>query len=254
MTQGALTPLSKPRGRRKLRQAPALLASAAFHVFLFIFVFAQASGEMISGGQAAGGPIGPAFAVTLVSLQGPELAEHVRSEQIAGLKFRVPPDGSGPPLPTSRAADPLTRLAERLQTTSAATSGFRPKRPLLDDQGSPSPADARPSNSHGERREHASADVGGGDAASSGDLWNAIAPCWRRLDYRGQEAVTIQVSLDSRGQLRGPPTVIRNAAALLTERRLKSEANALAALEACIRRGSGRWTANSHQIEFPETP
>lgn len=254
MTQAAPARRPPPRLRRPIRRGPALAVSLLFHLVLFVFGFAQASGELISGGQAGGGPIGPAFAVSLVTLQGPEAGELQRSEQVDGLKFRVRPGASGPPLPTSTDADPLPRLAQRLQTTSAAASGRRADRPAPRDQGAPIPSDADLSNARGQWREHTSGEVGGGEAASSGDLWNAIAPCWRKLNYRGQEAVTIEVILDDRGRLRGPPVVIRKPTALLTERRLRSEANALAALTACMPRGSRRWAANSHRIAFPAAP
>lgn len=66
--------------------------------------------------------------------------------------------------------------------------------------------------------------------------------------------MTIEVKLDDGGQLRGPPVVIRSTTALLTERRLKFEANALAALAACMPRGSRVIAANSQRIEFPAAP
>lgn len=254
MMQKAPTRPPEPWIGRRVPRAPALTASLAFHLVLFVFGFAQAPGELISGGQASGGPVGPAFAVTLVTLKAPEASELQRAEQVNGLKLGLHPDPASAPLPASTDADPLTRLAQRLQTTSAAASGRRADRPVPRDQGAPSAADAELSNARGQLRDHASAEVGGGDAASSGDLWNAIAPCWRKLDYRGQEAVTIEVTLDDRGRLRGPPIVIRSPAALLTERRLKAEAAALSALTACVPRGPRRWAVNSHRIEFPSVP
>jgi hypothetical protein len=67
-------------------------------------------------------------------------------------------------------------------------------------------------------------------------------------------AVTIEVSLDATGSLRGPPRVMRDAAALLSDPRLKSEANALMALSACMPRGDLGLAGKSYRLEFPATP
>jgi hypothetical protein len=90
--------------------------------------------------------------------------------------------------------------------------------------------------------------------ASTGALWGAIEPCWRNLGFRGQVPVTIDVPLDSGGKLRGPPSVVRASSALLSEPRLKSEANALAAIAACMPRGDVRLARRTYRLEFPATP
>jgi hypothetical protein len=92
------------------------------------------------------------------------------------------------------------------------------------------------------------------NAASTGSLWGAVEPCWRNLGFRSQAAVTIEVTLNDKGRLRSPPTVVRGTTALLNEPRLKSEANALAALAACMPRGDERLAGNSFRLEFPATP
>jgi hypothetical protein len=67
-------------------------------------------------------------------------------------------------------------------------------------------------------------------------------------------AVTIEVALDAKGSLRGPPRVMRDATALLSAPRLKSEANALMALTACMPRGDLELAGKSYRLEFPATP
>ena len=78
-----------------------------------------------------------------------------------------------------------------------------------------------------------------------------VEPCWRNLGFRGQEAVSLEVVVDGRGALQGPPKVVRDITARLTEPRLKSEANALAALSACLPRGGAR--AGRYELAFPAT-
>ena len=97
----------------------------------------------------------------------------------------------------------------------------------------------------------AEADGEAAGAVSTGTLWGAIEPCWRNLGLKGQVAVRLEVVVDGRGALQGPPKVLRDASALLTEPRLKSEANALAALAACLPRGGAR--AGRYELEFPAT-
>ena len=65
------------------------------------------------------------------------------------------------------------------------------------------------------------------------------------------EAVSLEGVVDGRGALQGPPKVMRDASARLTEPRLKSEANALAALSACLPRGGAR--AGRYELAFPAT-
>ena len=93
----------------------------------------------------------------------------------------------------------------------------------------------------------AEADGEAAGAVSTGTLWGE--PCWR--DLRGQEAVSLEVVVDGRGALQGPHKVMRDASARLTEPRLKSEANALAALSACLPRGGAR--AGRYELAFPAT-
>ena len=95
----------------------------------------------------------------------------------------------------------------------------------------------------------AEADGEASSAVSTGTLWGVVEPCWR--DLRGQEAVSLEVVVDGRGALQGPPKVMRDASARLTEPRLKSEANALAVLAACLPRGGAR--AGRYELKFPAT-
>jgi hypothetical protein len=75
---------------------------------------------------------------------------------------------------------------------------------------------------------------GSGRDASSGDLFGQVKPCWDALPAVATVPVTLQVTLDAAGRIAKPPRIDRPAGAALDERRLVSEARALAAITACV--------------------
>lgn len=235
--------------------------SALFHVALFLVAFSRAAGSLVSAGDAGGGPQGPVFAVSLVRLQAPARADETEAAAEARpllMKLRHVTAANGIPLQTAPEKSPLQALAERLSAQSRPAAApehpFPAQRVQL--QGAYVPDDTRVSDARSRRaRTDTGADGETADSASTGSLWGAIEPCWANLGFRGQVPVTIDVVLDGRGSLKGPPKVIRNPSARLTEPRLKSEANALAALAACMPRGGDvRVAGNSVRLEFPATP
>ena len=92
------------------------------------------------------------------------------------------------------------------------------------------------------------------DAASTGQLWGVIEPCWRNLGVRGRAPVVLEVALTHTGDLRTPPHVLRNAAAAIDEPRLQAEAGALAAVAACVPRGNLQLGGKTYRLEFPAAP
>lgn len=246
--------------RARRRKAAIFAASILFHLALFIIAFSRASGDLVSAGDAGGGPQGPVFAVTLVRLPSPVAAQDS--------PMAAQPDSPFPKLrPTSRAdgivvavapqSDRFAALIERLALPERQAGG--PTRRFAANQVQPQgayvPDDTRLSDA---RSRKARTDQGTegetSGSAATGSLWGAIEPCWQNLGFRGQVPVTIEVALDGRGAIRGPPQVIRSTTALLSEPRLKSEANALAALAACMPRGDVRLASSRHRLEFPATP
>lgn len=244
---------------RRRRAAGILAASIIFHGAIFLLAFSRAGGDLVSAGDAGGGPQGPAFAVTLVRLPSPVLGEQLSqpTPPMQRLKLRPTARDDGIVVGASAEIDRFAALAERL--TSHDRSGApAPQRYPMDrvqPQGSYAADDRRLSAS---RSRTAQTDQGSdgttSGTASTGSLWGAIEPCWQNLAFRGQVAVTIDVALNARGRLQGPPQVVRSASALLSEPRLKSEANALAALAACMPRGDVRLAAARYRLEFPATP
>jgi hypothetical protein len=92
---------------------------------------------------------------------------------------------------------------------------------------------------------------GAGTSASSGDLWGQIKPCWDRLPPVSTVPVTLVVALDEHGRIVTPPKIIR-AGGAVDERRLISEARALAAITACVpyNDAAGPGGPRSFKVEF----
>jgi len=248
-------------GRRRTgRQAAIAAVSALFHVGLFLVAFSRASGQLVSAGDAGGGPVGPVFAVSLVPDPARKSAETPTPEQALAsspFKLRPTPRPDGIPLAQAHRRSAFAALAERLSSPrpTAATPEQRFPADRAQRQGSYTPDDRRLSDARS-RKAPADQDADGSarGGASTGALWGAIEPCWRNLDFKGQVPVTIDLTLNGKGGFRGPPRIVRSDAALLSEARLKSESNALAALAACLPRGDGRIAGAQYRLEFPGTP
>ena len=98
-------------------------------------------------------------------------------------------------------------------------------------------ADAAGANAAGgqDARTAATSRTGGvSDDASSGDLWGQVEPCWSRLPQRSTVPVMLEVTLNDKGTLAGPPRIMRPAGAAPDEPRLVAEARALTAIAGCI--------------------
>jgi hypothetical protein len=245
--------------RRTGRKATILAASVAFHVALFFVTFSRASGQLVSAGDAGGGPVGPVFAVTLVpppTRNAPEADTRETASNGSPFKLRPTPRTDGVPFAQSPRQSAFAALAERL-SSSAPTPPPQPRFPAdrVQAQGAYVPDDKRLSDARSRMTPtDENTDGPAQGAASTGELWGAIAPCWRNLGFKGQVAVTIDITLDGKGQFRGPPRIVRSSAALLSEPRLKSEANALSALAACLPRANARIAGAQYRLEFPGTP
>lgn len=244
-------------GRRK---AATFAASILFHLALFFIAFSRASGALVSAGDAGGGPQGPVFAVTLVRLPSPVAAQDsaaVAQSASSLPKLRPTARTDGIVVAVAMQSDRLAAMAERLALPDgqAGSPNRRFAANQVQQQGAFVPDDSRLSDARSRKaRTDQGTDGETSNSVSTGRLWGAIEPCWQNLGFRGQVPVTIDVALDGRGALRGPPQVVRSATALLSEPRLKSEANALAALAACLPKGDVRLAASRYRLEFPATP
>ena len=248
-----------PKRARPRRHAGIFAGSALFHVLLFVVGFSRTSGDLVTAGDAGGGPMGPVFAVSLVRAPSLEAAEAAEAAELAPLllKLKTIQAAEGVPVPATEASGRATNLADRLRPASPQRpTGQRSDRDELQRvYGAPSPAD-RPLSSVRNENAHTDAQTDGQTlgSASSGALWGAIEPCWRRMSVSAQVPVTIEVTLDGRGLVKGTPRVLRSEIALLNEPRLKSEANALAALATCLPKRNAAFAGKTQRLEFPALP
>lgn len=93
----------------------------------------------------------------------------------------------------------------------------------------------------------------GADAAkpgSVGGLWGVVQPCWKKLGKSSTRPVTLEVSLDDRGQLSVAPKVLRPVGNRVDEEQLRAEALAITALSACMPRSAPRWGGRVYRLEF----
>lgn len=229
---------------RHSRRAWATAASLLFHLVVAFAIFGTASGDLVSGGAVSGGAVsggdsGPAISVTLVGsdLQPPSQAS------VSALSVKVRHDVSTSPLVAAAATE--DRQMARL------LNGFRAKA-----AHEPVPESRTPANGATGRRTDGLAeidrDIRGPEApaASTGGLWGQVAPCWRTLPVAARAPVSLEIILDSAGALRRPPRIIRPSNEPVSEARLKAEAQALAALSACMPRHDLRFAGGVYRLDF----
>ncbi len=234
--------LGKPGpGRRRRERTAATAASLLIHAAIFLFVTASLGGAVVSGG--AGTPDGEVGAV-YVSLSGPKgggapKQAHTTAELVAlfqKIRQQQAPIAIDTPRPQPRTSldklfdaidrehapkDAAAKRAGQGETDrgGAGASATGGKTPAPDKQGRPAAAK--------------DAD-GPGASSSSGALWGQIAPCWSRMPGVSAVPVTLEIKLNGRGLIAVPPRILRPQAAAPDERRLLSEARALAAVTACV--------------------
>lgn len=74
---------------------------------------------------------------------------------------------------------------------------------------------------------------GGTSTGTVDELWNAIAPCWRRLADKETLPVTLTVSFAGNGMLAKPPVIERPVGENSNMQTLRSESLAITALSEC---------------------
>lgn len=216
-----------------------------FHLLVFAAIFGTASGDLVSGGTAAGGPSGPVFTVTLVSSQsvaasaGP--AGNQETLQPLFAKFGANPIEVAPPTQKPGASE-LDQLAQRLRARNPSEPPEA--RRELSEAASSTVRRAEGTDGKDPTAGQTSS------ASSTGALWGRIEPCWRRIAAGVRVPVTLEVALDATGGVSKPPKILRGQTARLDEERLSAEAQALSALAACLPRGDLRYSGQVHRLEF----
>lgn len=244
----------QPSRRRTL----AVAGSLGAHLLMFALAFSSASGDLVSASGRSGGPEGPVFEVTLVSLPSSTAsAAAIGAPRVLTARSSTSAMPVAPPSPIGGTTSGLQSLFETLRSqqarppsTPSATAQSRvPPQGVRSPSPGPSSESVRPRL---DRHTDADGDLTGSE--STGALWGAIEPCWRNLGVRGRVPVVLEVALNATGDLRRPPRIVRDPAALLTEPRLQAEATALAAIAACAPRGDLRLSNRVIRLEFPAAP
>jgi hypothetical protein len=232
-------PAANLRTKRRTHAAAAA-GSVALHLLFAIAIFATASGTMPRG---ASDPFGEGEAIE-VAMEGSEgtsggagrasttdvqsqtdaldqLARRVRAEQSELMVKQMEPVRKPGGLPGLFQAIGSIRAPGR-QGQGTASSGRQP-------QTGQDASSARASR----------AGVPARDDGSAG-LWGQIEPCWKRLPHRSNVPVTLEIRLNAEGRLAAPPRIVRPGMGQPDEQRLLAEAQAMAALQACLPYRSGR--------------
>lgn len=223
--------MTSPTPRPKeIRNGFALAMSMVLHVIFVLAVFATATGTAPRGAAEPFGD-GEAVEVMLTGREGARAGGAASSgagREVADLEqltrlIRARSDVSaGAPEPARRRGD-LASLFEALGRVHAPGSQGE-GRDAAGDDGRIG-REARPAVA---TRGQAPLD------ASAGDLWGQVEPCWRRLAGRSTVPVTLEVTLDGKGGLAGPPRIVRPEGGRPSEQRLLAEARALEAIRACL--------------------
>lgn len=242
-------------GQRRRRQIAGGAVSAAIHLGAAFFLFSSASGGLISAAAGGGGAEGPIFSVEMVRAADFGAAPSTPAAELEPLfaKYHVAAAENAIPLQASEAPSRLTALAQRLTAFAPPSSSAeqKPSKTALAASGSPHPA-ARPLLDRAAAADQSQTPAQGDarSTTSTGALWGKIQPCWLNIRGRNNVAVSLEVKLDSRGRLDGPPKILRATSATIDEPRLKAEAAAVAAVAACLPRNDIRFGGQVHRLDF----
>jgi hypothetical protein len=230
------------RLKRRLRERAAAFAlSVLVHGAILTLVLGSLAGGRLEGG--AGAPVGDpgVIYISLAGLKGaaPQSAP-TQQQALMALYARIRDQQSN--LPTTDTPKPVpgdvAKLFDVVQPAAPASDPNvgREGRGAVDQGGrsaTPSPnafaqADAT-AKQHGVRRA-----IGPGRDADQGPLWSQVEPCWDKLPNLSAVPVTLEVSLNDKGQIAVPPKIIRPTTEAAGQMRLIAEARALAAVSACV--------------------
>ncbi|EGF92854.1 hypothetical protein ABI_12920 [Asticcacaulis biprosthecium C19] len=139
-----------------------------------------------------------------------------------------------PAVPAPTTAEMFSDMTESDPAPSSAEDSFTPsKKPLSLAEalgGNPFQPDSAPQSRTADES-HVRAD--NRTNKTPNELWKAIEPCWNRVTDKSTLDVTLEVSFSPLGNLARPPVIKRTHGALLNDRVLRSENQAITALAQC---------------------
>jgi hypothetical protein len=237
--EASSSPQSLTRRRRERRRRT-LAASISVIVHLLIVVFFMTS--LKGHGAPPAGANGDDADAIIVTLAGRTGAPPTRSaptpSQLDVLFRKIRSEQS--PLVVASKADPspaaLSKLFDVIDDQKPAKDApVGTGKSALDQGGQGSTANGpKTANEKVARGQTHPTGGTGGSGSSAGGLWGQIKPCWDRLPNVSSVPVSLEIVLSDRGQIAVPPKIIRPDSGAPDERRLISEARALAAVTACM--------------------
>lgn len=236
-----------PGRRSRLTRIGAITASALLHVAVAFVVLSVAAGSPVSGGGEPLGADGPVFEVQLMPRSAPPPSAAASDPGLTPLlaKLRDAPPEKAILVSQGAKSRPMAALFDRLhQKDEAEEETQAPSAKTSDRVQESDPSRGKPLSVE---RPVPGPPVSGD---STGALWGRIEPCWRKGSYHSQLPVTLEVSLDGRGELSRPPRILRAGDAKPDERRLASEERAIASLAACLPRGEPRFRNAVYRLHF----
>ena len=203
------------------RRSIAVVGSVLLHV-AFLLALLQHPPKGLSGGGSGGTAVGAGTgeSYTAVDLYAappmPAAIPALKTTANPAADTLDTPDEAvkPPPNPLKTAVTDLPQLASP-QTAS-----------------SPLSADVAPS-AQSAAAAMSGAGQSGTTAGAGDDLWNAIAPCWKRIAGQDTLSVTLKITFAANGGLSKPPVIVRDDKTPITPQSLRSEAQAIAALAQC---------------------
>lgn len=212
-----------------------MAGSVLFHALVFVLGFSSLRGMAVTGGGGAPDGEVNAIPISLAGIRGPGQSQDAQSAEAMNalfLKIRAAQTGIAAqdqqkPQPKSD----MDRLFDVVRDHAEEKGGGQSD---IDQGGKGAKASATAADAKAKRGpENVPDRVGSGSAASSGSLWGQIKPCWDQLPPVSTVPVTLEITLDAGGRIAIPPRIVRSGGTP-DERRLISEARALAAITACV--------------------
>jgi hypothetical protein len=196
------------------RRSMAVALSLLLHI-LFLWLLLPHARQALSGGGSHGVGVGGGtgetwYAVDLRTLPSPALATKVKAPEGTAAEALDPPDPAVKP-----SVEPIQSVIAEKQSPAKLDT--------------PPPAEAV-SAAHPAAMAGAGQD---GTTMGAGDLWGAIAPCWKRVAGSDTLPVTLEITFTADGALAKPPVIDRASGSPITPQSLRSEAQALSALAQC---------------------
>ena len=217
------------------RKPVAVVVSVGLHLLALLFLLPQAA---VPGGFSGGAGGTDSGAGQGISLDLSALND--ASKDALTVKAQTPED----------TAD-LTKTDQ----VQLADTTPQPQLSDLSDAVAQTTPQPQPQAAEASAQEAAAAAGGPGqDGTTAGDgdaLWNAIAPCWRKMASADAVPVQLSVSFAADGNLAVPPDIVRDPKTPVDMTGMRSESQAIQALAACgaYAMAGGRQNV---QIHFPK--